>query len=135
MSRRRVVVTGLGIVSPLGNDLASSWDGIVHGRSGIGPVDSFDRGQLDSLAAAYAGLLRIRVLDVAVAPRRATGRRRDASGSGATREGLRRLGIRESAQILVRPDGHVAFRREHTDLADLNELLRTWLGIAGSFAT
>ncbi|KGM57529.1 3-oxoacyl-ACP synthase [Lysobacter arseniciresistens ZS79] len=39
---RRVVVTGLGIVSPLGNDLASSWDGIVNGRSGIGPLTHFD---------------------------------------------------------------------------------------------
>jgi len=41
-SSRRVVVTGLGIVSPLGNDLASSWDGIVNGRSGIGLVTHFD---------------------------------------------------------------------------------------------
>ena len=38
MSKRRVVVTGMGIVSPLGNDLATSWDGIVNGRSGIGPI-------------------------------------------------------------------------------------------------
>ncbi len=42
MSKRRVVVTGMGMLSPLGNDLASSWDGIVNGRSGIGPVTSFD---------------------------------------------------------------------------------------------
>ena len=42
MSKRRVVVTGMGMVSPLGNDLASGWDGIVNGRSGIGPVTSFD---------------------------------------------------------------------------------------------
>ena len=42
MSKRRVVVTGLGIVSPLGNDLATSWDGIVNGRSGIGPITHFD---------------------------------------------------------------------------------------------
>jgi len=42
MSKRRVVVTGMGMVSPLGNDLASSWDGIVNGRSGIGPVEGFD---------------------------------------------------------------------------------------------
>ncbi|SEK74630.1 3-oxoacyl-[acyl-carrier-protein] synthase II [Pseudoxanthomonas sp. GM95] len=42
MSRRRVVVTGMGMVSPLGNDLASSWDGIRNGRSGIGPLTSFD---------------------------------------------------------------------------------------------
>ncbi|MGY3264258.1 beta-ketoacyl-ACP synthase II [Lysobacter sp. HA35] len=42
MSKRRVVVTGLGIVSPLGNDLAATWDGIVNGRSGIGPITHFD---------------------------------------------------------------------------------------------
>ncbi|MGN6513969.1 MAG: beta-ketoacyl-ACP synthase II, partial [Lysobacteraceae bacterium] len=42
MSKRRVVITGLGIVSPLGTDLASSWDGIVNGRSGIGPITHFD---------------------------------------------------------------------------------------------
>ncbi|MEQ1511064.1 MAG: beta-ketoacyl-ACP synthase II [Lysobacteraceae bacterium] len=42
MSKRRVVVTGLGIVSPLGNDLASSWDGIVNGRSGIAQISHFD---------------------------------------------------------------------------------------------
>ncbi|NUO75817.1 beta-ketoacyl-ACP synthase II [Lysobacter sp. 5GHs7-4] len=42
MSNRRVVITGLGIVSPLGNDLASNWDGIVNGRSGIGPITYFD---------------------------------------------------------------------------------------------
>ncbi|MGQ4659753.1 beta-ketoacyl-ACP synthase II [Lysobacter sp. F6437] len=39
---RRVVVTGLGLVSPLGNDLASSWDGVINGRSGIGPITHFD---------------------------------------------------------------------------------------------
>ncbi|MFC0677574.1 beta-ketoacyl-ACP synthase II [Lysobacter korlensis] len=39
---RRVVVTGLGLVSPLGNDVSSSWDGIVNGRSGIGPITHFD---------------------------------------------------------------------------------------------
>ena len=42
MSKRRVVITGLGILSPVGNDLASSWDGITSGRSGIGPITHFD---------------------------------------------------------------------------------------------
>ncbi len=42
MSKRRVVVTGLGILSPVGIDLESSWDGIIHGRSGIGPITHFD---------------------------------------------------------------------------------------------
>ncbi len=42
MSARRVVVTGMGIISPLGNDLASNWDAVSQGRSGIGPVAGFD---------------------------------------------------------------------------------------------
>jgi 3-oxoacyl-[acyl-carrier-protein] synthase II len=42
MSKRRVVVTGMGILSPVGNDLDSSWNGIVNGRSGIGPITHFD---------------------------------------------------------------------------------------------
>ena len=42
MSKRRVVVTGMGILSPVGNDLDSSWNAIVNGRSGIGPITHFD---------------------------------------------------------------------------------------------
>jgi 3-oxoacyl-[acyl-carrier-protein] synthase II len=42
LSKRRVVVTGLGIVSPVGNDVASAWAAIVAGQSGIGPVTRID---------------------------------------------------------------------------------------------
>ena len=42
MNRRRVVVTGLGIVSPMGSTVASAWDGIVNGRSGIRTVTKLD---------------------------------------------------------------------------------------------
>ena len=42
MSRRRVVVTGLGALAPNGNDLDSFWDALVNGRSGIGPITKFD---------------------------------------------------------------------------------------------
>jgi 3-oxoacyl-[acyl-carrier-protein] synthase II len=42
LSKRRVVVTGLGIVSPVGNDVASAWASILAGRSGIAPVTRFD---------------------------------------------------------------------------------------------
>ena len=42
MSHRRVVVTGMGIVSPIGNTLAAAWDSIQAGRSGIGPITHFD---------------------------------------------------------------------------------------------
>ena len=52
---RRVVVTGLGLVSPLGNDVASSWDGIVNGRSGIGPITHFDA---SSFTTRIAGEVR-----------------------------------------------------------------------------
>jgi 3-oxoacyl-[acyl-carrier-protein] synthase II len=38
----RVVVTGLGMVTPVGNDVPCTWDGIVHGRSGIDLIRSFD---------------------------------------------------------------------------------------------
>jgi 3-oxoacyl-[acyl-carrier-protein] synthase II len=47
MSHRRVVVTGMGIVSPVGNTLAAAWDSIQAGRCGIGPITHFD-------ASAYA---------------------------------------------------------------------------------
>ena len=42
MSERRVVVTGLGLVSPVGNDVASSWDALKNGRSGINSLSHFD---------------------------------------------------------------------------------------------
>ncbi|HHU95151.1 MAG TPA: beta-ketoacyl-ACP synthase II [Alcaligenaceae bacterium] len=40
--KRRVVITGLGIVSPVGNDITTAWDNIVNGRSGIGRITHFD---------------------------------------------------------------------------------------------
>ena len=42
MNERRVVVTGLGLVSPVGNDVASSWDALKNGRSGINSLSHFD---------------------------------------------------------------------------------------------
>ncbi len=46
MSKRRVVVTGLGIVSPVGNGVEQCWDNIVNGRSGIATITRFDAGIL-----------------------------------------------------------------------------------------
>ena len=40
--KRRVVITGLGIVSPIGNDIDTAWDNLVNGRSGIGRITRFD---------------------------------------------------------------------------------------------
>ena len=46
MERRRVAVTGLGIVSPLGNDIPSFWSSVKQGRSGIGPITLVDSSDL-----------------------------------------------------------------------------------------
>ena len=45
MSKRRVVVTGLGLLSPVGSTVESSWAAVLAGRSGIGPVTMFDAGE------------------------------------------------------------------------------------------
>jgi 3-oxoacyl-[acyl-carrier-protein] synthase II len=49
--RRRVVVTGMGAVTPLGNDVETSWRAAVEGRSGIGPITRFDATEFDSRIA------------------------------------------------------------------------------------
>ena len=42
MSKRRVVITGLGAVTPLGNDISSFWNGVREGKCGIGPITRYD---------------------------------------------------------------------------------------------
>jgi 3-oxoacyl-[acyl-carrier-protein] synthase II len=51
MSQRRVVVTGLGIISPVGSSVDTAWDAIRNGRSGIGPVASFDASHMKTRIA------------------------------------------------------------------------------------
>ncbi|MBI3525847.1 MAG: beta-ketoacyl-ACP synthase II [Betaproteobacteria bacterium] len=60
MPRRRVVVTGLGIVSPVGNGVAEAWDNLIAGRSGIGPITRFDA---SNISARIAG--EVKNFDVA----------------------------------------------------------------------
>lgn len=52
MSRRRVVVTGLGLVSPVGNTVAEGWANLVAGKSGIATITKFDH---SALAVHFAG--------------------------------------------------------------------------------
>jgi 3-oxoacyl-[acyl-carrier-protein] synthase II len=52
MSRRRVVVTGLGLISPVGNTVGEAWSNIVAGRSGIANITKFDA---SSFACKFAG--------------------------------------------------------------------------------
>jgi 3-oxoacyl-[acyl-carrier-protein] synthase II len=51
LARRRVVVTGLGIVSPVGNSVSEAWQNLVAGRSGIGPITRFDAAAFKSRIA------------------------------------------------------------------------------------
>src|SRR6185503_7202377 len=52
MSKRRVVVTGLGVVSPVGNGVKEAWDNLLAGRSGVGPITKFDASLLPTRIAA-----------------------------------------------------------------------------------
>ena len=51
MQRRRVVVTGLGIISPVGNSVPEAWRNVLAGKSGIGRVSRFDPSRLSSRIA------------------------------------------------------------------------------------
>ena len=53
--RRRVAVTGLGAVTPLGEDVGSTWDAMLSGKSGIGPISRFDT---DGYRTTIAGEVR-----------------------------------------------------------------------------
>jgi 3-oxoacyl-[acyl-carrier-protein] synthase II len=54
MTRRRVVVTGLGIVSPVGSSVALAWDNILKGRSGVRPITAYDT---TNFTTKFAGLV------------------------------------------------------------------------------
>ncbi|WP_414431475.1 beta-ketoacyl-ACP synthase II [Alcanivorax sp. IL2] len=54
MTSRRVVITGLGMLTPLGADVASTWEGIKAGKSGIRNIEHFDT---ESFATRFAGLV------------------------------------------------------------------------------
>ncbi len=49
--RPRVVITGMGAISPLGNSVAASWDSLLAGRSGIGPITQFDASEFPTRIA------------------------------------------------------------------------------------
>jgi 3-oxoacyl-[acyl-carrier-protein] synthase II len=61
---RRVVITGMGMVTALGNDVASTWDGLVAGRSGVRTIASFDPSRLAvRIAAEVQGFDPSAILD------------------------------------------------------------------------
>ena len=52
MEKRRVVVTGVGAVTPLGNDVETTWKNIIEGKSGIGPLTRVNADEYPAKVAA-----------------------------------------------------------------------------------
>ena len=113
----RVVVTGMGAVTALGNDVPSTWEGLVAGRSGIRTIESFDPSRLTSrMAGEVRGLDASHVLD------RKDLRRTDryiVLGLVAAREAMDAAGLPE------RLEGELA--------AETGVILGTGLGGVGTF--
>ena len=70
MTRRRVVVTGLGCVSPVGNTVQESWSNLLSGRSGVDFIKKFDA---TSFACQFAGKVKGLDLDAYISPKDARG--------------------------------------------------------------
>ena len=68
MTRRRVVVTGLGIVSPVGSTVAGAWENILAGRGGIGPITRFD---VSAFATRFGGAVQGFNVDEYLTPKEA----------------------------------------------------------------
>ncbi len=68
MSRRRVVVTGLGCVCPVGNTVSEAWSHLLAGRSGIAPITRFDS---SAFSVKFAGEVKGLDLDAYIPPKEA----------------------------------------------------------------
>ena len=91
--QRRVVITGMGALTALGNDVASTWDGFVNGRSGIRRIESFDPSRLTSQVAG-----EVRDFDASGVMDRKDLRRTDRYiqfGLVATRQAMDQAGLPE----------------------------------------
>ena len=103
MSKRRVVITGLGAVTPLGNDVASTWNQLIAGQSGIATISRFDASGISSQIAGevknfdvseYIGQKEARTMDAFIHYGLAAGIQafRD-SGMNVTEENAERIGV------------------------------------------
>jgi len=124
---KRVAITGLGAVTPVGNDAASTWDSLVAGRSGVGPIQTFPA---ETFPVRIAGM--VRGFDVSpYLPDREMGRhlsRGAGFGIGATVQAL--------ADAKVRPDtyhpdergvamGGTVGRPDLQELADISYVVKS----------
>jgi 3-oxoacyl-[acyl-carrier-protein] synthase II len=68
MSKRRVVVTGMGTIAPTGNDTATAWKNVSEGRSGIGPIEEFD---VSAFSTRFGGGIKDFDVSACMAPKAA----------------------------------------------------------------
>ena len=126
MTKRRVVVTGLGIVSPVGSQLAEAWDNVINGRSFIGPIARFD---VSAYPTRFGGDVRGFNVDAYLPPKEA--RRMDPfvqygfaaatdalkdSGLAITDENAGRIGVAMGAGI----GGLETIQQNHSKLLEGN---------------
>src|SRR5688572_25144961 len=96
--RRRVVVTGMGAVTPLGNDVETTWKGLLAGKSGIGPITRWDASKHDT---RIAGMTKDFSLDPAVVDKK-DARRMDwfvQFAMSATHEALVDSGLSDLSKV------------------------------------
>ncbi len=100
MSKRRVVVTGMGIISPLGNSIDAAWRNIVDGKSGISPITRFD---VSNFTTRIGG--SIKDFDAAEIIGRKEARRMDAFmhyGIAASQQAIQDSGIEITEDLATR---------------------------------
>lgn len=93
MARRRVVITGLGIISPVGNTVEEAWQNLLAGRSGIGPITKFD---VSSFPVRFGGEVKNFDIGTYLSPKEA--RRMDSFihfGMAAGIQAIRDAGLTE----------------------------------------
>ena len=103
MSKRRVVVTGLGLLTPVGNTVEESWKNIVAGKSGIAPITAFDASAFttrisgsvkDFDATEYLSVKDIKKMDIFIHFGIAAGvQALEDSGIEVTEENAERIGV------------------------------------------
>lgn len=102
MSKRRAVVTGMGIISPVGNTVESAWNAICEGRSGIGEITEFDASAMNTRIAG-----EIRDFDVETIMSRKEARKFDKFvhyGMAASMQALADAGIDAEGQHGINRD-------------------------------
>lgn len=101
IGRRRVAITGLGLVTPAGNDVATTWDALLAGRSGVAPVTLFDASGFSTrIAAEVKGFDARAVIDDRKLLKYAN--RSHAFALAAADEAMRDAGIRPTPESATR---------------------------------